>query len=85
MAESFGCEFTDTGGVKTGRYEATNIPGLYVAGNMIKDVHLAVMARAEGTRAAIGIQKALARENFMMKEEEIPERIQPELHVEHSG
>jgi thioredoxin reductase len=79
LAESLGCEFTETGGVKTGRYEATNIPGLYVAGTMIKDVPLAV------TRAALGIQKALAKEDFMSQEEDIPERIQPELHVELSG
>lgn len=85
LAESLGCQFTENGGVKTGRYEATNIPGLYVTGNMIKDVHLAVMAAAEGTRAALGIQKALAKEDFMMKEEDLPERIQPELHVEQSG
>ncbi|WP_176736526.1 NAD(P)/FAD-dependent oxidoreductase [Oligoflexus tunisiensis] len=68
LAESLGCEFTDNGGVKTGHYEATNIPGLYVAGNMIKDVHLAVVAAAEGTRAALGINKALGKENFALAE-----------------
>jgi thioredoxin reductase len=71
LAESLGCEFTENGGVKTGRYEATNIPGLYVAGNMIKDVHLAVVAAAEGTRAALGINKALAKEAFAIKGEPV--------------
>jgi thioredoxin reductase len=68
LAESLGCEFAENGGVKTGRYEATNIPGLYVAGNMIKDVHLAIVAAAEGTRAALGINKALAKEDFAFSE-----------------
>lgn len=85
LAESLGCEFTEHGGVKTGRYEATNIPGLYVAGNMIKDVHLAVIAAAEGTRAALGIQKALAKEDFARNDTAAEDRIQPELHVEQPG
>jgi thioredoxin reductase len=68
LAESLGCEFTENGGVKTGRYEATNIPGLYVAGNMIKDVHLAIVAAAEGSRAALGINKALAKDDFTLSE-----------------
>jgi hypothetical protein len=33
-------------------------------------VHLAVVAAAEGTRAALGINKALAKENFVLTEPE---------------
>ncbi|MDQ3230210.1 MAG: NAD(P)/FAD-dependent oxidoreductase [Pseudobdellovibrionaceae bacterium] len=68
LAEGLGCEFTEELGVKTGRYESTNVPGLYVAGNMIKDVHLAIVAAAEGARAALGINKALAKEDFAVME-----------------
>ena len=64
LAESLGCEFTKHGGIKSGRYEATNVPGVFVAGNIIKDVQLSIVAAAEGARAAFGINKALSREKF---------------------
>lgn len=64
LAQSLGCEFTREGGVKSGQYEATNVPGVFVAGNIIKDVQLAIVAAAEGTRAAFGINKTLTREDF---------------------
>jgi thioredoxin reductase len=64
IARSLGCEFTDTGGVRCGRYEATSVPGVFVAGNIIKDVQLSIVAAAEGARAAFGINRALTREDF---------------------
>lgn len=64
LARSLGCEFTDTGGVRCGRYEATSVPGVFVAGNIIKDVQLSIVAAAEGARAAFGINRALTREDF---------------------
>ena len=67
LAESLGCEFTRQGGVKAARYEATSVPGVYVAGNIIKDVQLAIVAAAEGARAAFGINKALSLEKFHEK------------------
>jgi thioredoxin reductase len=67
LAESVGCEFTANGGVKCGRYEATNVPGVFVAGNIIKDVQLSIVAAAEGARAAFGINRALTREEFQRR------------------
>jgi thioredoxin reductase len=64
LAESLGCQFSRHGGIKCGKYEATSVPGVFVAGNIIKDVQLAIVAAAEGTRAAFGINRALTRENF---------------------
>lgn len=64
IARSVGCEFTDTGGVRCGRYEATSVPGVFVAGNIIKDVQLSIVAAAEGARAAFGINRSLTREDF---------------------
>ena len=64
LAESLGCQFNRQGGVKCGRYEATTVPGVFVAGNIIKDVQLAIVAAAEGARAAFGINRALTREDF---------------------
>jgi thioredoxin reductase len=64
LAESLGCEFNRNGGIKCGRYESTSVPGVFVAGNIIKDVQLSVVAAAEGARAAFGINRALTREDF---------------------
>jgi thioredoxin reductase len=64
LAESLGCQFGRQGGVRCWRYEATSVPGVFVAGNIIKDVQLAVVAAAEGARAAFGINKALTHEDF---------------------
>lgn len=64
LARSLGCQFTRQGGVRCGRYEATSVPGVFVAGNIIKDVQLAIVAAAEGASAAFGINKSLSREDF---------------------
>ena len=64
LAARLGCSFNRQGGVVCGKYEATNVPGLHVAGNIIKDVHLSIVAAAEGARAAFGINRALTREDF---------------------
>lgn len=64
LAQSLGCQFTQKGGVRCGEYEATSVPGVFVAGNIIKDVQLAIVAAAEGARAAFGINRALTREDF---------------------
>ena len=61
LARNLGCEFTRKGAVRTGRLEGTNIPGLFVAGDASRDVQLAVVAAAEGAKAAIAIHQALSR------------------------
>ena len=64
LAESLGCKFGRNGGVLCGEYEATSVPGVFVAGNITRDVQLSVVAAAEGARAAFGINRALTREDF---------------------
>jgi thioredoxin reductase len=63
LAASLGCVFTGKGAVRTGKLEGTNIPGLYVAGDASKDVQLAIVAAAEGAKAAIAINTALQLED----------------------
>lgn len=64
IARKLGCQITKKGGIRCGRYEATSVPGVFVAGNIIKDVQLVIVAAAEGTRAAFGINRSLTREDF---------------------
>jgi thioredoxin reductase len=53
--------------VKCNRYSATSVPGVYAAGNITRDVQLAIVAAAEGTKAAFGINRTLTREDFARK------------------
>jgi thioredoxin reductase len=64
LAQSLGCQFDRNGGVRCGDYEATSVPGVFVAGNIIRDVQLSIVAAAEGARAAFGINRSLTREDF---------------------
>jgi thioredoxin reductase len=65
LTSQLGCTFNRQGGVRCGRYEATDVPGVYVAGNIIRNVQLSIVAAAEGANAAFGINRALTREDFL--------------------
>ena len=59
FAEHLGCRLDDGGSVICDGHAATNVPGLYVAGNVRGGVHLAIVAAAEGAAAAMAINNAL--------------------------
>jgi thioredoxin reductase len=63
MASGLGCEFDEKGAVRTGGYEETNVSGLYVAGDASRHAGLAIVAAAEGARAAFAINMELLRED----------------------
>lgn len=67
LTEQLGCTFNRHGGVICGKYEATAVPGVYVAGNIIRNVQLSIVAAAEGANAAFGINRALTREDFTLR------------------
>jgi thioredoxin reductase len=58
--EHLGCTY-DEKGVTCDEDGATSVPGVYVAGDVSRDVQLAIIAAAEGARAALAINKALLR------------------------
>jgi len=62
LAEAFGCEISKKGVVVTNRFQQTNIPGLYVAGDAARDMHFVVVAAAEGAKAGVTINKELQKE-----------------------
>lgn len=64
LAERLGCRFNSRGAVDTGSCEATNVPGLYVAGDASKEAQFAVVAAAEGAEAGMAINKALLAEDL---------------------
>lgn len=59
LPRALGCALNKQGLVKTDRLGQTHVPGLYVAGDASHDVQFAIVAAAEGAKAAVAINKAL--------------------------
>lgn len=60
LASCLGCKFTDRGGVDAGELDVTtDVEGLFVAGDVTRDVQLVAIAAAEGVKAAFAINKLL--------------------------
>jgi thioredoxin reductase len=75
IAGKLGCHFTARGAVATGSCEATDVPGLYVAGDSSKEAQFAIVAAAEGAEAGMAINKALLKEDLAQNKSSTPRRI----------
>jgi thioredoxin reductase len=64
LADKLGCNFTPTGLYETLKFESTNIPGLFVAGDASHSLHMVSIATASGTEAAFAINTQLLREQI---------------------
>ncbi|MEO6187479.1 MAG: NAD(P)/FAD-dependent oxidoreductase, partial [Ginsengibacter sp.] len=62
LVESLGCRVGKNNIALTNKLQQTNIQGLYVAGDISKDIHFVVVAAAEGAKAAVYINKELMEE-----------------------
>ena len=69
-----GCRFTEKGAVNTGSCEATDVPGLYVAGDASKDAQFVIVAAAEGAEAGMAINKALLKDDLAQNRTSTPIR-----------
>jgi thioredoxin reductase len=58
--KNLGCAYEEKG-VACDEDGATSVPGVYVAGDVSRDVQLVIIAAAEGARSALAINKALLR------------------------
>jgi thioredoxin reductase len=65
LAIRLGCDVSDKGTVRTGKYETTHLEGLYVAGDASRAVQWVVVAAAEGAEAAFAINTDLTREDLL--------------------
>jgi thioredoxin reductase len=65
LLESLGCQFAEKG-VVYDEDGATSVHGIYVAGDVSRDVQLAVIAAAEGARAALAINKGLLHRDHLL-------------------
>jgi thioredoxin reductase len=65
LAQKLGCEACAGPGCTVDNpFQATNVPGLYVAGDASRDVLQVVVAAAEGAAAAMGMNNELVKERF---------------------
>jgi thioredoxin reductase len=64
LLRSIGCSINAKGVAITNRHQQTNIPGLYVAGDVARDMHFVVVAAAEGAKAGVAINKELQKESI---------------------
>jgi thioredoxin reductase len=74
LARKLGCRFTPKGAVDTGTCEATDVPGLYVAGDASKEAQFVIVAAAEGAEAGMAINKALLKEDLAQNRNSTPSR-----------
>jgi thioredoxin reductase len=62
LSQRLGCKRNEKGGVITDPLtEETSVPGVYVAGDVSRDVLLVAVAIGEGAKAAVAINKAFLR------------------------
>jgi thioredoxin reductase len=74
LARKLGARFTSKGAVDTGTCEATEVPGLYVAGDSSKEAQFVIVAAAEGAEAGMAINKALLKEDLAQNRNSTPSR-----------
>ena len=74
LARKLGCRFTSKGAVNTGTCEATDVPGLYVAGDASKEAQFVIVAAAEGAEAGMAMNKALLQEDLAQNRNSNPSR-----------
>ena len=58
LLEELGCRYGPKG-IEYDDNGRTSVPGVYVAGDVSRDVQLAIIAAAEGARAALAINRVL--------------------------
>ena len=59
LLEKLGCAYADNGGVACDSEGRTSVKDVYVAGDVSRDVQLAIIAAAEGARAGLALNKDL--------------------------
>ena len=64
LAGRLGCKVSNEKGVQADDKSATEIPGLFIAGDATRDVQQVIVAAAEGAKAAFEINMELRDENY---------------------
>lgn len=67
LFKQVGCETDHKGGIQCDENGLTSVRNVYVAGDASRDVQLAIVAAAEGAKAAVAINKTLMVEDGLLK------------------
>jgi thioredoxin reductase len=65
IIKKLGCAVNNKNIALTNRMQQTNIAGVYIAGDVSKDMHFVVVAAAEGAKAGVSINKELQAESLL--------------------
>jgi thioredoxin reductase len=65
LLEQLDCKRSKLGAAIINRYQQTNVMGVYVAGDAAFDMHLVIMAAAEGAKAAVAIHNDLLKTDMI--------------------
>jgi thioredoxin reductase len=65
IIKKLGCAVNNKDIALTNRMQQTNISGVYIAGDVSKDMHFVVVAAAEGAKAGVSINKELQAESLL--------------------
>src|SRR5207302_769607 len=68
LPSKLGCRFTEKGAVEAAEQGAVGVPGLYVVGDATAGGGMAILAAAEGARAAVAVNTELLKEDLARKE-----------------
>ncbi len=74
IALQLGCRLTEEGCVWTGQHEATDVEGVYCAGDASCNVQMVIIAAAEGAQAAVSINRCLTGEYKEHKQVKVPDK-----------
>ncbi len=64
LAAQLGCQLDARGTIEAGSKQQSNLPGLFIAGDLAVDVQAVAVAVADGYRAAVAINRELREEDF---------------------
>ncbi|WP_348773438.1 bifunctional NAD(P)/FAD-dependent oxidoreductase/class I SAM-dependent methyltransferase [Halobacillus litoralis] len=86
IGENLGCELTDQGAIKTDDFGRTNVEGVYACGDtsLIAPSQL-IIAAAEGSKAAIGVNAAMVEEAFKKTDHEKEKDMNKNCKQDHTG
>ena len=66
LLDGLGCASAENGGIACGLDGETSVPGVYVAGDASRDLQMAIVAAAEGARAAIAVNRLLLQRDGLL-------------------
>lgn len=64
LAAQLGCQLDARGTIEAGSKQQSDVPGLFIAGDLAADIQAVAVAVADGYRAAVAINRQLREEDF---------------------